>query len=119
MRHLRRSWIAGKTAVLAFSLLVTGSGAVSAQAAIAPVAPAGATAVQTAQNRVTKELRALEASFKGRIGAYAVDTATGKTIEYRAGERFPLLSTFKTFLCAAALHKARTSTPGLMGKRIR
>ena len=44
-----------------------------------------------------KELRALEASFKGRIGAYALDTATGKTVAYRSGERFPLLSTFKAW----------------------
>ncbi|MFD1114811.1 class A beta-lactamase [Sphaerisporangium aureirubrum] len=63
-----------------------------------------------------KELRALEASFKGRIGAYAVDTGTGKTIGYRSGERFPLLSTFKAVACAAVLHKARTISPGLMGK---
>ncbi|MEU7855072.1 class A beta-lactamase [Nonomuraea sp. NPDC049141] len=61
-----------------------------------------------------KELRALEASFKGRIGAYALDTGTGKTIAYRSGERFPLLSTFKAMISAAALHKARTSDPGLM-----
>ncbi|WP_256862306.1 hypothetical protein [Microbispora sp. GKU 823] len=40
-------------------------------------------------------LRALETSFKGRIGAYAIDTATGRTIGYRAGERFALASTFK------------------------
>ena len=42
-----------------------------------------------------RRLRALEASFKGRIGAYALDTATGKTVTHRSGERFPLLSTFK------------------------
>lgn len=63
-----------------------------------------------------KELRALEVSFAGRIGAYAVDTATGKTVAYREGERFPLLSTFKAPVCAAVLHKARTSEPGLMDK---
>ncbi|MGJ6967612.1 class A beta-lactamase [Streptosporangium sp. G11] len=66
-----------------------------------------------------KELRALEASFKGRIGAYAVDTATGKTIGYRSGERFPMLSTFKAMAAAAVLHKARTSDPGLMDKIVR
>jgi beta-lactamase class A len=64
----------------------------------------------------TDRLRALEASFKGRIGVYALDTGTGKTIAYRAGERFPLLSTFKTLAAAAVLHKARTSDPGLMDR---
>ncbi|RCG32750.1 class A beta-lactamase [Sphaerisporangium album] len=63
-------------------------------------------------------LRDLEKSSKGRIGAYAVDTATGRTIGYRSGERFPLLSTFKALACAAVLDKARTSTPGLMNRVI-
>ncbi|WP_371782505.1 class A beta-lactamase [Streptosporangium subroseum] len=63
-----------------------------------------------------RRLRALEASFKGRIGAYALDTATGKTVAYRSGERFPLLSTFKASAAAAVLHKARTSDPGLMDR---
>ncbi|MFC3978751.1 class A beta-lactamase [Streptosporangium jomthongense] len=61
-----------------------------------------------------RRLRALERSFGGRIGAYALDTGTGRTIAYRAGERFPLLSTFKALAAAAVLHKARTTSPGLM-----
>ncbi|MFI6595658.1 class A beta-lactamase [Nonomuraea sp. NPDC050536] len=63
-----------------------------------------------------QELRALEASFHGRIGAFALDTATGKTVGYRAAESFPLLSTFKALVAAAVLHQARTSAPGLMDK---
>ncbi|WP_433497944.1 class A beta-lactamase [Sphaerimonospora sp. CA-214678] len=66
-----------------------------------------------------RELRALEAVFKGRIGAYAVDTATGKTVAHRSGERFPLLSTFKAVAAAAVLHRARTSDPGLMDRVVR
>ncbi|MFI6477394.1 class A beta-lactamase [Nonomuraea sp. NPDC050663] len=68
---------------------------------------------------MSRALRALEVSFDGRIGAYAVDTATGKTVSYRSRERFPLLSTFKAMACAAVLHKARTSEPGLMSKVVR
>ncbi|WP_405088347.1 class A beta-lactamase [Microbispora sp. NBC_01389] len=52
---------------------------------------------------VRKTLRRLEASFRGRIGAYAIDTATGSTIGYREGERFPLASTFKAFAAGAVL----------------
>ncbi|MEU4408037.1 class A beta-lactamase [Streptosporangium sp. NPDC023963] len=85
-----------------------------------PAAPAApATAPAPGQIRAAKELRALEASFKGRIGAYAVDTATGATIGYRPGERFPMLSTFKAMAAAAVLHRARTSEPGLMDKVVR
>ncbi|WP_405139836.1 class A beta-lactamase [Sphaerisporangium sp. NBC_01403] len=67
---------------------------------------------------VRRQLRALETSTKSRIGAYALDTATGKRITYRSGERFPLLSTFKALASAAVLHKARTSDPELMNRVI-
>ncbi|MFC7647219.1 class A beta-lactamase [Streptosporangium lutulentum] len=70
------------------------------------------------RGRGRRRLRALETSYKGRIGVYALDTATGKTITYRSGERFPLLSTFKASAAAAVLHKARTSDPGLMDRVI-
>ncbi|MFC4115239.1 class A beta-lactamase [Nonomuraea zeae] len=76
-------------------------------------------AVSEGEARARKDLRKLEVSFKGRIGAYAIDTATGKTVAYRAGERFPMLSTFKAPLCAAVLQKARTSAPGLMGRVVK
>lgn len=91
-----------RVAVLAVFLLVGGASAASAE-----------------NMQVQRELRALEVSFHGRIGAYALDTATGTSVRYRAGERFPLLSTFKAPLCAAVLHRARTVEPGLMGKVLR
>lgn len=116
MRYLRARRVAAAlpAAALAISLLAGGTlGTAPASAAV----PAAAHLLP-GEAQARKELRALEASFQGRIGAYALDTATGKTITYRAGERFPLLSTFKAPLCAAVLHKARTSAPGLMGKHV-
>ncbi|MFC4906969.1 class A beta-lactamase [Actinomadura gamaensis] len=71
-----------------------------------------------AASDVTRELRQLEASFHGRIGAFAIDTGTGKTIGYRAYERGPSNSTFKAILCGGLLHKARTSDPGLMTRTL-
>ncbi|MEU6713549.1 class A beta-lactamase [Nonomuraea sp. NPDC046802] len=116
MRHLRPRRVAAvlPAAALAASLL-SGAGTASASAAAAPALAV----VVSAEAQVKKELRALEASFKGRIGAYAIDTATGKTVTYRAGERFPMLSTFKAPLCAAVLNRARTSEPGLMGRLVK
>lgn len=116
MRYLRthRSTAALQAAALTFSLLAGGAlGTGTASAATPTVqAPSG-------EAQARKELRALEASFKGRIGAYAIDTATGKTISYRSGERFAMLSTFKAVVAGAVLHKARTSEPGLMNKVVR
>src|SRR5690349_7327673 len=66
-----------------------------------------------------RELRALERSFGGRVGAYVIHTGTGETFGYRSGERFPMLSTFKATACAAVLHKARTFDPGLMERVVR
>ena len=76
--------------------------------------PAGA----AGQARVQQRLRTLENEFDGRIGAYAIDTGTGRAVGYRANELFPMTSTFKAMACAAALHKARTADPGLMERVI-
>src|ERR1700754_1690968 len=99
------------TALAAASLLAGGTLTAGTASAATPTA---ARAELPGQAQVKKELRALEASFDGRIGAYAIDTGTGRTVAYRSGERFPLLSTFKAVACGAVLHKARTSEPGLL-----
>lgn len=68
---------------------------------------------------VAKELRALERSKRTRIGAYALDTATGRTVSHRATERFPAMSTFKAIVGGAILRKSRTADPDLMRRVIR
>ncbi|WP_084517891.1 class A beta-lactamase [Microtetraspora niveoalba] len=120
MRHFAARRLAAVLPAAALSISLLSGGALGTGTAPAattmpvpvpvPVAPAAV----AGEAKVRKDLRKLEASFKGRIGAYALDTSTGKTVTYRAGERFPLLSTFKAPLCAAVLHKARTAKPGLM-----
>jgi beta-lactamase class A len=68
---------------------------------------------------LTKTLQVLERSYDGRIGAVGVDLETGRTIGYRANERFPFNSSFKVFACAAVLDRARISEPGLMDQVVR
>ncbi|QWF79375.1 class A beta-lactamase [Amycolatopsis sp. CA-230715] len=89
----------------AISTLLAGTGLASAT----PSAPA---------YDVTRQLRDLEASSHRHIGAFALDTATGKAVGYRAHELFPTLSTFKAAEAAAVLDRARRSDPGLMERRI-
>lgn len=84
-----------------------GSGA-SLQSAAAP---------RTASADVSGALHRLEQRHHARVGAYAIDTGSGRAVGYRAGERFPVLSTFKSMASAAVLRKARTADPGLM-KRV-
>ncbi|WP_157252959.1 class A beta-lactamase [Nonomuraea typhae] len=73
----------------------------------------------TTEPALQRRLRALEGAYEGRIGAVAIDLATGRTVGYRAGERFPFNSMFKVYACAAVLAKARRSDPGLMDRIVR
>lgn len=85
------------------ALLAWGAGA-----AVAASLPAGgsafaATASPAGDDAVAHALADLEREHSARLGVYAHDTATGRTVRYRAQERFPLCSVFKTLAVAAVL----------------
>ncbi|MWA04220.1 class A beta-lactamase [Actinomadura sp. LD22] len=88
------------------------------QSEVAPLPASSSGRPAPSQAAVTKQLKALEKSRKDRIGAYAVDTGTGRFLAYRADERFPFASTFKVMACGAVLRKARRTDPGLMSRVI-
>jgi beta-lactamase class A len=69
-----------------------------------PVPPttAPASSASPAPDR-DREFRRLEESFDARLGVYAIDTGTGRTVAYRADERFAYASTFKALAAAAVL----------------
>lgn len=46
---------------------------------------------------------ALESTSGARLGVFAVDTGTGRTVTHRENERFPMASTFKALACGALL----------------
>ena len=48
-------------------------------------------------------IKTIEETVGGRVGVYALDTATGQTIEHRPDERFAMCSTFKWLLAAQFL----------------
>jgi beta-lactamase class A len=50
------------------------------------------------------QIAAVESRLGGRIGVAALDSGSGKRVDYRADQRFPMCSTFK-FLAAAAVLK--------------
>ncbi|MFD7020134.1 class A beta-lactamase [Streptomyces sp. NPDC059928] len=108
-------------ALLALAVLATGTActvqAAEARDRISVNAPATAPAPAPLDARgVRDELKRLEATHHVRIGAYALDTVTGRTLSYRGNESFPSLSTFKAMECAAVLDTARRSEPGLLDK---
>lgn len=126
MKHAQRRGLRARLgiSVLAASALFVGAACGAGNASIGQRAAStrSGTAVQVGAPQgkvdVRKELRRLETSFQGRIGAYAIDAGTGKAVSYRAFERFPSNSSFKAILCGAILHKARTTAPGLLDRVI-
>ncbi len=52
----------------------------------------------------TNRILSIEQRTGARIGVAALDTGSGKRLDYRSEERFPMCSTFK-FLAAAAVLK--------------
>ena len=50
-------------------------------------------------------IAAIEAQIGGRLGVAVLNTATGARIVHRAGERFPMCSTFKFLAVAAVLRR--------------
>ncbi|MFJ5984695.1 class A beta-lactamase [Lentzea sp. NPDC092896] len=76
--------------------------ALGAGAALAVAVPATAQA-----STVTGKLRELEKQHNARLGVFATDTGSGRTVLHRADELFPMCSTFKTIAAAAILRKDR------------
>ncbi|MFF4878716.1 class A beta-lactamase [Micromonospora sp. NPDC000668] len=77
---------------------VSPSNSPSSPVATAPSAPAA-----------KPDFALLEAEFDARLGVYAIDTGTGRTVEHRADERFAYASTFKALAAAAVLDATSTA----------
>ncbi|HEY8088433.1 MAG TPA: class A beta-lactamase [Polyangiaceae bacterium] len=79
-------------------LLATTSLLVAACASRTP--PPSAPAPE-AQQDANGELARIEAQVGGRVGVFALDTASGRSLAHRADDRFAMCSTFKWALAAA------------------
>ena len=77
----------------------------------------GSTVALADNTALTQKLAALEKSTGGRLGVAWID-GDGLRYGYRADERFPMTSTFKTLAAAAILHNS-VSQPNLLEKKIR
>jgi beta-lactamase class A len=64
---------------------------------------AGTAHAAPGDHRVTARLRALEGRHTARLGVYARNMRTHEAVAYRANERFPIASVFKTLAVAAVL----------------
>ncbi|MEU7574353.1 class A beta-lactamase [Micromonospora sp. NPDC049240] len=99
MKHVQRA-----VAALAIVLLAGCTSTPAApRAGTAPAAGTAPGASTGAPVPVPGELAALERRFGARIGVYAVDTGTGRTLAHRADERFAYASTCKALAAGALL----------------
>ncbi|WP_328503138.1 class A beta-lactamase [Streptomyces sp. NBC_00457] len=79
------------------------SGTGSSAGAARSESPAAATKQPTGP-----AFRSLEREFDARLGVYALDTGTGRSVGYRADDRFAYASTFKALAAGAILRKYGT-----------
>jgi beta-lactamase class A len=89
-------------------------------AAVAPFALAFEARSTQANSSKTprRELATLEKRSGGRLGVFALDTAIGANIRYRADERFPFCSTYKVVLASAVLARS-VEVASFMNQRIK
>lgn len=62
-------------------------------------------ATTVAPNSQSARFGALERRSGGRLGVFILDTSNGRSLAYRAGERFPMCSTFKLLAVGATLSR--------------
>ncbi|KOT33166.1 beta-lactamase [Streptomyces caelestis] len=101
----------GAAWAVAGSLALVALPACGQQTASGPGAPAASkrSASPAAATKPTApEFRALEREFDARLGVYALDTGTGRSVGYRADDRFAYASTFKALAAGAVLRKHGT-----------
>ncbi|WP_035791802.1 class A beta-lactamase [Kitasatospora mediocidica] len=103
------------------TLLAAGAGAALATA-LSAAGPAAAAAPGPRaggdDDDVTRALGGLEREHGARLGVFARNTATGRTVLYRADELFPICSVHKTVTAAAVLRDLDRDG-GFLAERIR
>jgi beta-lactamase class A len=74
--------------------------------AVVTGAAAAALAPAAAQAQAVSPFRAIEAESGARLGVFARDVASRRSVGWRAEERFPTASSFKALLAGVILHRA-------------
>lgn len=83
--------------------LGAGGGAAALLAGAAGPAASATRPAARGSRTLAARFTALEERHGARLGVWAHDTATGRTVRHRADELFPMCSVFKTFAVAAVL----------------
>jgi beta-lactamase class A len=87
--------------------VLTGLGALGVAGCSRQTTPNGAPKASSPAAVEAIDLSALESRNGGRLGFVALDTATGRQLAWRGGERFVYCSTFKMYLAAATFERVQ------------
>ncbi len=68
--------------------------------------PLAACASASQEEKIQEEFHNVEAHYGATLGVYAVDTGSGRTVEYRPDERFAYASTMKALAAGALIDEA-------------
>ncbi|MFF3553718.1 class A beta-lactamase [Streptomyces tsukubensis] len=101
-RFSRRAALAALAGLAAVPLTGCTGRTGSAEGAKSSVAASGPA---LAADHTGRAFAVLEKEFAARLGVFAVDTGTGRTVLHRPDERFAYASTCKAFIAAAMLRK--------------
>ena len=102
----RRTALLAAPLVLVSGLLAGCAGSRQAVPTRTVSAAAGSpTAAATPTAVATQALAGIERRYHARLGVYALDTATGRTVAYRADERFAYASTYKALAAGILLRQ--------------
>ncbi|RQX12410.1 class A beta-lactamase [Micromonospora ureilytica] len=99
----RLATVVATVSILVWSAGCSGGDATEARATPSPKVTPSPEVTLTPSPAADQEFRRLEEQFGARLGVYAVDTGTGRTVEYRADERFAYASTWKALAAAEVL----------------
>jgi beta-lactamase class A len=90
----------------------------AAPSVTAPPSPPPSSVSPPAPEPWVAQLKELETKFDARLGVFAIDVSTGKSLGQRQDERFAILSVFKGYACGALL-KAHPLSTGYFDQRIK
>lgn len=91
------------TLLISLFILTTLAGCTNA--ATSPAAPSEPKTNEEEGTPAEEAFKQLESQFDARLGVYALDTETDKSITYRADERFAFASTYKALAAGAMLEE--------------
>src|SRR5687768_7810469 len=101
---MRRAFLA---ALVLITAACTADPAPTSAPTPAPVPPSASQTTPVATPLPAPAFGKLEKQYAARLGVYALDTGTNRTIAYRADERFAFASTFKALAAGALLAQSK------------